>query len=422
MVTFVFICIISWSFLVAGVTQADQVLDEGELVYIHVLFRHGDRTPIDPYPTDPYKDPSNWPTGFGQLTNAGKKRHYELGKWLRQRYAGVLNDTYSREDIFVRSTDVDRTLMSASANLAGLFPPVGKDIWNTDLLWQPIPIHTEHEKHDKILAMKKSCAAYDSELERVKHSDDFRTFNAKYKSVYQYLTENSGRKVNDVSGAAYIYGCLSIEEKNNKTLPEWTKSVYPEPLKFISARSFQTSTYTRPLARLKAGPLIKEILERCQSKINGTLKHKRIMTIYSAHDTTVSSTLNTLKLFDPPHSPPFAACIMFELRVFKNEHYLTIVYKNDTNPQIMSIPGCGVSCPLSKMFELYDDVLPSDWDAECRENAAIFEALIGRVGSDLSPAILIICLSVSITSLCLVFYTIYRKGFIKKRSVYRQIY
>ena len=25
--------------------------------------------PVEPYPLDPYKDPSNWPNGFGQLTN-----------------------------------------------------------------------------------------------------------------------------------------------------------------------------------------------------------------------------------------------------------------------------------------------------------------------------------------------------------------
>lgn len=33
------------------------------------LFRHGDRTPIDPYPMDPWKDRENWPEGYGQLTN-----------------------------------------------------------------------------------------------------------------------------------------------------------------------------------------------------------------------------------------------------------------------------------------------------------------------------------------------------------------
>lgn len=37
--------------------------------YFLQLFRHGDRMPVEPYPLDPYKDPSNWPNGFGQLTN-----------------------------------------------------------------------------------------------------------------------------------------------------------------------------------------------------------------------------------------------------------------------------------------------------------------------------------------------------------------
>ena len=31
-----------------------------ELEFVNVLYRHGDRTPIDPYPNDPFKDPSNW--------------------------------------------------------------------------------------------------------------------------------------------------------------------------------------------------------------------------------------------------------------------------------------------------------------------------------------------------------------------------
>lgn len=52
-----------------------------------IVFRHGDRTPVDPYPTDPWKNESLWPVKFGELTNIGKMQHYALGKWLRQRYS-----------------------------------------------------------------------------------------------------------------------------------------------------------------------------------------------------------------------------------------------------------------------------------------------------------------------------------------------
>lgn len=33
------------------------------------MFRHGDRTIVESYPTDPYKNETYWPEGFGELTN-----------------------------------------------------------------------------------------------------------------------------------------------------------------------------------------------------------------------------------------------------------------------------------------------------------------------------------------------------------------
>lgn len=72
----------------------------------------------------------------------GKERHYHLGHYLRQRYDAFLSETYSDKEVYVRSTDVDRTLMSAASNLAGLFPPKGDQRWDQSLEWQPIPIHT----------------------------------------------------------------------------------------------------------------------------------------------------------------------------------------------------------------------------------------------------------------------------------------
>ena len=64
---------------------------------VPLLYRHGDRTPIKPYSTDPYKDAAHWPVGFGQLTSRGKMQQYELGQWIRARYEGFLSSNYSEQ-------------------------------------------------------------------------------------------------------------------------------------------------------------------------------------------------------------------------------------------------------------------------------------------------------------------------------------
>ncbi|ENN82556.1 hypothetical protein YQE_01073, partial [Dendroctonus ponderosae] len=62
------------------------------------LFRHGNRTPDsvqEMYPNDPYLIETYYPTGLGQLTNAGKIREFNIGTSLRQRYSRFLSELHS---------------------------------------------------------------------------------------------------------------------------------------------------------------------------------------------------------------------------------------------------------------------------------------------------------------------------------------
>jgi hypothetical protein len=92
---------------------------------------------------------------------------YNLGQYLRLRYSGFLSQKYFKDEVYTRSSDLDRTIMSAQANLAGLFPPDDKrDLWNTNIRWQPIPVHTLHSSIDNVRKIKlktshpQSCARF----------------------------------------------------------------------------------------------------------------------------------------------------------------------------------------------------------------------------------------------------------------------
>lgn len=72
-------------------------------------------------------------------------------------------------------------------------------------------------------------------------------------------------------------------------------------------------------------------------------------------------------MFSQLHSPPYTACVLLELRMTKEVPMVQIFYKNTTeDPRAMYIPNCGISCPLEKLYQIYNDIIPGDFQEECR--------------------------------------------------------
>lgn len=91
------------------------------------VWRHGDRAPLETYPLDPYQEDA-WTfggSGWGQLSPLGMEQHLKLGKLVRERYITgnytFLSNYYDSHEIYVRSTDVNRTIISALSNMAGMW-------------------------------------------------------------------------------------------------------------------------------------------------------------------------------------------------------------------------------------------------------------------------------------------------------------
>ncbi|XP_029176246.1 prostatic acid phosphatase-like [Nylanderia fulva] len=339
-------------------------LDLGTIVFASILYRHGDRTPIGHYKNDPYNETS-WPVPYGQLTNLGKHQHLLLGRWLRKRYSHFLSNIYTPYDIYIQSTDIDRTLMSAEANLAGLYPPIKNQIWD-DIKWMPIPVHTIPSKEDYVLHATKNCPRYNYEVDKVLSSPEIEHVNKENAQLYAYLTEHTGDKIHSLKELEHLYDILYIETLYNKTLPQWTRSVFPEKMKPLTILSFMIETYNKVLQRLKSGPLLGEIINHMVQKVQNTLKPDRKIWMYSAHDETIANLLMTLNLFEP-HCPPYAAVVLIELRTnSRNQYFVTISYKNTTaEPLLMTLPGCITLCPLDEFINLTRNVVPENWDREC---------------------------------------------------------
>lgn len=68
-------------------------------------------------------------------------------------------------------------------------------------------------------------------------------------------------------------------------------------LEMLTNLCFALNTTTPVLARLKIGFLYREILDRFEEKIASKLTPDRSLWIYSAHDTTIASVLNSIGLF-----------------------------------------------------------------------------------------------------------------------------
>lgn len=71
----------------------------------------------------------------------------------------------------------------------------------------------------------------------------------------------------------------------------------------------------------------------------------------------------------PPFTPEFAACLLFELRTSEETPYVQVFFKPSphTDTQILNIPECGYNCTLDDMYRLYDEILPTQsFEAECK--------------------------------------------------------
>uniref|UniRef100_H2ZM93 acid phosphatase n=1 Tax=Ciona savignyi TaxID=51511 RepID=H2ZM93_CIOSA len=346
-----------------------------ELIFANLLRRHGARSAIHSFKTDPYNNQSIWPQGRGQLTQIGMHQHFDLGRYLKQRYIGLLSPQYNRSEIYIRSTDYDRTLMSAQSNMAGLFPPEGRQQWNgSSTNWQPIPIHTVPRNMDSLLAAPiESCPKLNKLRSDILASTEFAKLQKKYAPFLNNISKWSGCDNVDIRSSWNIQDTLITEKTQGYKLPDWATDEVLKTLDEIAGLDIHVmysgvnSEYRVDIARVVTGNLMKQIVENMNKRITEEDNFKVVA--YSAHDTTVGSLLVALDSYnDLP--PPYAACVILEL--YKDDatspprYIVRGYYRNSTKDLIeLNLLGCEFNCSLGDFVQRASAIFPTKHSKDC---------------------------------------------------------
>ncbi|KAM9239726.1 lysosomal acid phosphatase [Leptosomus discolor] len=341
------------------------------LRFVTLVYRHGDRSPIKAYPRDPFQE-GTWPQGFGQLTQVGMRQQWELGQALRRRYHGFLSDTYRRQEIFIRSTDCDRTLMSAEANLAGLYPPEGQQMFNPNISWQPIPVHTVPESAERLLKFPLTpCPRYEQLQNETRHSAEYINKTKENWQFLQMVSNETGIRDVSLECVWSVYDTLFCEQAHKMDLPVWVTPDVMTQLKQLKDFGFEFlfGIHNRvEKARLQGGVLLDHIRKNLTKAANVSAHQNLKLLAYSAHDTTLVALQMALDVYNKIQAP-YASCHFFELYQEDDGNFsVEMFFRNESGkePFPLTIPGCQHKCPLQRFLELTDPVVPQDWEQECQ--------------------------------------------------------
>ncbi|KAM3862485.1 lysophosphatidic acid phosphatase type 6 [Diretmus argenteus] len=348
-----------------------------ELKLVQVLFRHGARTPLKsipdvmeaqwvatlleppahtqinyvvtdlhggPRPPSPVEDSyrNNILTGGtfpGQLTTVGMQQLYELGQRLRRRYieeSPFLNPIFSPAEVYVRSTNIVRTIESAKCLIAGLFQQKQKET---------VPIVTTAAEAEILYPNYHGCKLLKIVgSHRWAESSTLPDIASDLRSIQNALGIAAHQRVDFI----LIRDDMVARETHGLPCPPvldtWRKTVEQRAVDMI-CHIYEPDN--RENLQLCVGPLLHTLVGNIEEKLQGTSSEpNRKLFLYSAHDTTLMPCLMALGIFDM-RWPPYAADLTLELHQHQQtkEAFVKVSYIG----QDQLIPGCsGVYCPLQE--------------------------------------------------------------------------
>nr|CAD2134751.1 unnamed protein product [Meloidogyne enterolobii] len=334
------------------------------------IFRHGQRLPTSflTFPSEGKPPRIVQKLERGELTIEGMRQEYQLGKLLRTFYGDFLGEMYRPREINIKSGRDNRTLTSAQLLLAGLFPPLNEQIWDNQLLWQPIPIETVEILDHQSFGMFDHCPEGERNL---KEGEGYKRLEGLFKEEIEKMEKDTQMKIDGIFILQRVLDSIVTRSKLPQLLPlpAWANSS-----KYLEERRKKHLSLHIGLIDLflesMGGWHFDQILGRMDDAVGKRNDQKSML--YSAHDTNI---LTIGRFLDIQHInsilSDYASFLVFELHGNKSfggeEYFVEIKFRNGLNSttETLKIENCQNPCPLAKFRSLGRRVTSAQWMRQC---------------------------------------------------------
>ena len=365
-------------------------LCNGAVISVIEACRHGARSPIDNNPWDT----GYWNEGYGELTQEGMRQQYLNGAEFRNRYIinqQVAGAVFNASEIYVRSTNVNRTIMSAESQLMGFYPNGPNlssaameaqavppfNVFNQSGIinslglaalpnnFQPIPIHVVASPYDNMLNgySAVSCPYINVIASMVQSSSQYQYRVYNYTAYLQkQLYTVFGEMIPFETAGWYADNLVCDQFHGYPMVPGITEDMYQQMMGIMNYSNSYFFQYGG--AQLASSQFYSAVIDTFEGVINGS--STLTWSLYSAHDTTLIGFLIAIDNWDN-NNPPFASSLVFELNEINDNYFVSISY-ND-NP--LTLNGCVQMCPFEEFKQLLLEWIIPDVVAQCNSNSEI---------------------------------------------------
>lgn len=294
----------------------------------------------------------------GQLTAIGKEGMYNVGKLLAKEYIhkhGLISPVYSPTEVYVRSSNIKRTILSATSLLAGLY---GKEN-----IQEPVQMFTKPSTEEDMYPNWGHCNNLKIWANYVmRNHDRLPGHREDQEKIHKLIGGEDDKPLHFIALLDYIY-CRKAHR-----IPVPLDLLAEEKLIVKRASELQAHVIggeNNSMLAYGIGSLINTFCCRITEWINEPRESKLLL--YSAHDTTLIAILNVLDVFNKQW-PPFGSYLALELYKRKDsKFFIRVVYNGEA--LIVDKEHGNEFIAVDKFLNLVGKYRVEDWALTCGNKA-----------------------------------------------------